>query len=221
MPLTVLLRWSHLKEVTKSLSAVSAELQKERRWVSSLWLHFSLLQLSGCTSHICHCSPENLTLPVTVFQLCFDYQLDSAEGQHKTACHCGAPECRKWINWGEQKTTNLNTFLATKWVCYDLCTDGFIKMEKLREGMWRGCDLCHMCEALLCKVPLSACMYLCVRCTWGAESTSEWESTVQGAALLLMKGRPFCFILFMYTVWVNVDITEWGMYSNEYCEGKY
>ncbi|XP_041659164.1 histone-lysine N-methyltransferase 2C isoform X2 [Cheilinus undulatus] len=31
-------------------------------------------------------------------ELCFDYQFDSVEGQHKIACHCGAPECRKWIN---------------------------------------------------------------------------------------------------------------------------
>ncbi|XP_055007326.1 histone-lysine N-methyltransferase 2C isoform X1 [Boleophthalmus pectinirostris] len=31
-------------------------------------------------------------------ELCFDYQLDSVEGQHTIACHCGAPECRKWIN---------------------------------------------------------------------------------------------------------------------------
>ncbi|XP_070774430.1 histone-lysine N-methyltransferase 2C [Enoplosus armatus] len=31
-------------------------------------------------------------------ELCFDYQFDTAQGQHKIACHCGAPECRKWIN---------------------------------------------------------------------------------------------------------------------------
>ncbi|XP_063317745.1 histone-lysine N-methyltransferase 2C-like isoform X4 [Pelmatolapia mariae] len=31
-------------------------------------------------------------------ELCFNYQFDSVEGQHKIACHCGAPECRKWIN---------------------------------------------------------------------------------------------------------------------------
>ncbi|XP_028283859.1 histone-lysine N-methyltransferase 2C isoform X3 [Parambassis ranga] len=31
-------------------------------------------------------------------ELCFDYQFDTAEGQHKIACHCGAAECRKWIN---------------------------------------------------------------------------------------------------------------------------
>ncbi|XP_072297616.1 histone-lysine N-methyltransferase 2C isoform X2 [Eucyclogobius newberryi] len=31
-------------------------------------------------------------------ELCFDYRLDSVEGQQTIACHCGAPECRKWIN---------------------------------------------------------------------------------------------------------------------------
>nr|XP_015812352.2 histone-lysine N-methyltransferase 2C isoform X2 [Nothobranchius furzeri] len=31
-------------------------------------------------------------------ELCFDYQFDTAEGQHKIACHCKAAECRKWIN---------------------------------------------------------------------------------------------------------------------------
>lgn len=53
-----------------------------------------------------------------------------------------------------------------------------------------GCDLCHMWGALLYVMPLSVC--ICVSWyTRGAESTSEWESTVQGAALLLIKGRPF------------------------------
>lgn len=66
---------------------------------------------------------------LTVFQLCFDYQLECVEGQHKTACHCGAPECRKWINWGKEwqkkkKTTNLNTFLAVTFVRIHLCTEG-------------------------------------------------------------------------------------------------
>ncbi|KAM8728163.1 histone-lysine N-methyltransferase 2C isoform 1-T1 [Acanthopagrus schlegelii] len=31
-------------------------------------------------------------------ELCFDYQFDTVDSQHKIACHCGAPECRKWIN---------------------------------------------------------------------------------------------------------------------------
>uniref|UniRef100_A0A3B3D174 [histone H3]-lysine(4) N-methyltransferase n=1 Tax=Oryzias melastigma TaxID=30732 RepID=A0A3B3D174_ORYME len=31
-------------------------------------------------------------------ELCFDYQFDAVEGQHRIACHCGAPKCRKWIN---------------------------------------------------------------------------------------------------------------------------
>lgn len=88
VPPTVLLRWSHLKEVTKSSSAASAGLQKERRWAS---FHCTAARMKG----------PDLNLP-PVFQLCLDYQLDSVEGQHKTACHCGAPECRKWINWGKK-----------------------------------------------------------------------------------------------------------------------
>ncbi|XP_026230304.1 LOW QUALITY PROTEIN: histone-lysine N-methyltransferase 2C [Anabas testudineus] len=31
-------------------------------------------------------------------ELCFDYQFDTVEGQHKIPCHCGAAECRKWVN---------------------------------------------------------------------------------------------------------------------------
>ncbi|XP_073347708.1 histone-lysine N-methyltransferase 2C isoform X3 [Pagrus major] len=31
-------------------------------------------------------------------ELCFDYQFDTVASQHKIACHCGAPECRKWLN---------------------------------------------------------------------------------------------------------------------------
>lgn len=57
VPPTVLLRWSHLKEGTKSLSAVSAGLQKERRWASFNYtdavtfvrVSFSLLS-SSCVS---------------------------------------------------------------------------------------------------------------------------------------------------------------------------
>ncbi|XP_068197773.1 histone-lysine N-methyltransferase 2C [Antennarius striatus] len=31
-------------------------------------------------------------------ELCFDYQFDTRDGRHKIACHCGAHQCRKWIN---------------------------------------------------------------------------------------------------------------------------
>lgn len=182
---------------------------------------------------------------LTVFQLCFDYQLECVEGQHKTACHCGAPECRKWINWGKewQKKTNLNTFLAVTCVRIHLCTEGkkashsshFTNKQKAQTqrderiytlvhqdgARQRDQDVtCAICGMVCYETLLSVCMYLCVCCTWGAETTSEWESTVQGAALLLIKGRPFCCILLMYTIWLNVDITEWGMYSKEYCEGN-
>lgn len=91
-PQTVSQRWSHLKGVTKSSSALSGELKKERRWESFLWV------LPVCA--ILHLL---IVLPPHCFQLCFDYQFDSAEEPHKISCHCGAPECRKWINWGRTK----------------------------------------------------------------------------------------------------------------------
>uniref|UniRef100_A0A8C7G5W3 Uncharacterized protein n=2 Tax=Oncorhynchus kisutch TaxID=8019 RepID=A0A8C7G5W3_ONCKI len=31
-------------------------------------------------------------------ELCFDYQFDCVDGQHKIACHCGTADCRKRIN---------------------------------------------------------------------------------------------------------------------------
>ncbi|XP_029971030.1 histone-lysine N-methyltransferase 2C isoform X3 [Salarias fasciatus] len=31
-------------------------------------------------------------------ELCFDYQFDAVDERHRMACHCGAAECRKWIN---------------------------------------------------------------------------------------------------------------------------
>lgn len=56
---------------------------------------------------------------LTVFQLCFYYQLECVEGQHKTACHCGAPECRKWINWGKewQKKNDKSKHIPCRDVC--------------------------------------------------------------------------------------------------------
>lgn len=86
-PPTVLPKWSHLKGVTKSSSALSAELKKERR--------YDIFYLIAICTHNASCT-NFLAIPVS--QLCFDYQFDSVEGQHKISCHCGAPECRKWIN---------------------------------------------------------------------------------------------------------------------------
>lgn len=82
--------------------------------ICSLIRHLTYAQMS--ISLVC-CSESDVSLPV--FQLCFDYQFDTVDSQHKIACHCGAPECRKWINWGE--TTNLNAFLAIECGCFDLC----------------------------------------------------------------------------------------------------
>lgn len=32
------------------------------------------------------------------FQLAYDYKFDIEDDQHKIACACGAPNCRKWMN---------------------------------------------------------------------------------------------------------------------------
>lgn len=32
------------------------------------------------------------------FQLTYDYQFDFEDDQHKIPCHCGAWNCRKWMN---------------------------------------------------------------------------------------------------------------------------
>ena len=40
--------------------------------------------------------------PLTVClcgQLCYDYKFDFEDDQHKIPCHCGAVNCRKWMNW--------------------------------------------------------------------------------------------------------------------------
>lgn len=126
---------------------------------------------------------------LTVFQLCFYYQLECVEGQHKTACHCGAPECRKWINWGKEwqqkKTTNLNTFLAVTCVRIHLCTEGkrlptWVILRTSRspnperwtdlrarssgrsQATWPGCDLCHIWEGLLWDASVSMCVSVCL-----------------------------------------------------------
>lgn len=49
-------------------------------------------------------SPALLTLCLCHGQLCYDYKFDFEDDQHKIPCHCGAVNCRKWMNW--------NAFLA-------------------------------------------------------------------------------------------------------------
>ena len=34
-----------------------------------------------------------------VFQLTYDYKFDYEDEKHKIPCLCGAPNCRKWMNW--------------------------------------------------------------------------------------------------------------------------
>uniref|UniRef100_A0A8C6LWT1 Myeloid/lymphoid or mixed-lineage leukemia 3 n=1 Tax=Nothobranchius furzeri TaxID=105023 RepID=A0A8C6LWT1_NOTFU len=31
-------------------------------------------------------------------ELCYDYKFDLEDDQHKIPCHCGAMNCRKWMN---------------------------------------------------------------------------------------------------------------------------
>jgi len=31
-------------------------------------------------------------------ELCYDYKFDFEDDQHKIPCHCGAVNCRKWMN---------------------------------------------------------------------------------------------------------------------------
>lgn len=39
-----------------------------------------------------------LTLCLCRGQLCYDYKFDFEDDQHKIPCHCGAVNCRKWMN---------------------------------------------------------------------------------------------------------------------------
>lgn len=39
-----------------------------------------------------------VTLSLFSFQLTYDYQFDFEDDQHKIPCHCGAWNCRKWMN---------------------------------------------------------------------------------------------------------------------------
>lgn len=33
------------------------------------------------------------------FQLTYDYKFDFEDEENKIPCLCGAPNCRKWMNW--------------------------------------------------------------------------------------------------------------------------
>lgn len=41
---------------------------------------------------------SGLSLCVFGGQLCYDYKFDFEDDQHKIPCHCGAVNCRKWMN---------------------------------------------------------------------------------------------------------------------------
>lgn len=41
---------------------------------------------------------DSLFFPPHTPQLTYDYQFDFEDDQHKIPCHCGAWNCRKWMN---------------------------------------------------------------------------------------------------------------------------
>lgn len=45
-----------------------------------------------------------------VFQLSYDYKFDIEDDAHKIMCMCGAPNCRKWMNWTNYTRTNQYTY---------------------------------------------------------------------------------------------------------------
>lgn len=40
-----------------------------------------------------------ISLSFSLLQLTYDYKFDFEDDQHKIPCLCGAPNCRKWMNW--------------------------------------------------------------------------------------------------------------------------
>lgn len=135
--------------------------------------------------------PRTVSSLLTLFQLCFDYQLECVEGQHKTACHCGAPECRKWINWGKEwQQKKIKTDKSKHIPCRDVCSHPSLHRGKkaahsfyeqaegpnperwtdLRgarssgrsQATWLGCDLCHMWEGLLPDASVSMYVSVCL-----------------------------------------------------------
>ena len=42
---------------------------------------------------------KQLNIDLVVLQLMYDYKFDFEDDQHKIPCLCGAPNCRKWMNW--------------------------------------------------------------------------------------------------------------------------
>lgn len=46
----------------------------------------------------CRGRGSGLSLCVFGGQLCYDYKFDFEDDQHKIPCHCGAVNCRKWMN---------------------------------------------------------------------------------------------------------------------------
>lgn len=45
---------------------------------------------------------------VVFLQLTYDYKFDFEDDENKIACLCGAPNCRKWMNWNKEMRGDLH-----------------------------------------------------------------------------------------------------------------
>lgn len=181
----MLLRWSHLKEVTKSLSAVSVGLQKERRWASfdstdaATFLEGSnpnsshpFLLSSSCVS----------TTSLSVWRTS-TRQLATAELRNAESGLTEEKNDKKKIKTDKSKHIP----------CRDVCShpslhrgkkasqsSHFMNKQKAQTqrderiyahvhqdgARQREQDVtCAICGRLCCETLLSVCMYLCVWCT--------------------------------------------------------
>lgn len=184
MPPTVLLRWSHLKEVTKSLSAVSAGLQKERRWASFNSTDAATF-LEGSnpeSSHPFLLSSSCVSTTSSSVWRASTRQLATAELQNAES---GLTE--------KKNDKKIKTDKSKHIPCRDVCShpslhrgkkashsshftnkqraqtqrDERIYAHVHQDGArQRDQDVtCAICGRVCYKMPLSVCMYLCVWCT--------------------------------------------------------
>uniref|UniRef100_A0A671RS73 [histone H3]-lysine(4) N-methyltransferase n=1 Tax=Sinocyclocheilus anshuiensis TaxID=1608454 RepID=A0A671RS73_9TELE len=108
---------SHSKHFVHSKSSQYRRLTSD--WKTNVYLAHSRIQVSPCTqaaSYINHSCSPNCVAEVVTFErghkiiisaarriergeeLCYDYKLTPVSDQSKIPCHCGAANCRKWIN---------------------------------------------------------------------------------------------------------------------------
>lgn len=115
-PQTVSPRWSRLKGATKSSSALSGELKKERRWESFL-----------CVLPVCAVLQMLIVPPTPTASSCVSTtSLTLRRIRTRSVATAELPSAESGSTEGGRKlmkTTNLNTFLAIVCRCYDLCTE--------------------------------------------------------------------------------------------------